>query len=93
MRVSIAVCRVPCKPMNFVPDGVHRMFTLTQRGPREDMGYTIDFRCRNEQPGLCSPAKGDPHEGHLRPEMVSLVPPGLRKAIQFETRSVSFLIV
>ena len=26
-------------------------------------------------------------------EMVSLVPPGLRKAIQFETRSVSFLIV
>jgi len=25
--------------------------------------------------------------------MVSLVPPGLRKAIQFETRSVSFLMV
>ena len=42
---------------------------------------------------LCHTAQGDPHEGHLRPEPVSLVPPGLRKAIQFETRSVSFLIV
>ena len=26
------------KPMNFVPDGVHRMFQLTHRGPREDLG-------------------------------------------------------
>ena len=36
-------------------------------------------------------AKGDPHRGHLRPELVSPVPPGLRKAIQLETRSVSYL--
>ena len=40
---------------------------------------------------LCHTAKGEPHGGHLRPELVSPVPPGLRKAIQFETRSVSFL--
>ena len=32
---------------------------------------------------LCHRAKVDPHEGHLRPELVSLVPPGLRKAIKF----------
>ncbi len=41
MRVSIAVCRLPArlrrrgKPMNFVYDGVHRMFQLTQRSPPE----------------------------------------------------------
>ena len=35
------------------------MFQLTQRDPREDMGYTSDFRFRNEQLGLCSPAQGD----------------------------------
>ena len=54
------------KPMNFVPDGVHRMFQLTHRGPPEiavhspcvDMGCTVKFGYRNEQPGLCSPANG-----------------------------------
>ena len=50
------------KPMNFGADGIHRMFRLTQHSPREDVGCTIDFRFRCEQPGLCSPAKGDPHE-------------------------------
>ena len=47
MRVSIAVCVArnwpkanfqQCKPMNFVPDGIHRMFQLTQHSPREDSG-------------------------------------------------------
>ena len=72
------------------------MFQLTQRGPPElrsnsrrmqsilqarmwDVQSIFGFRC--EQPGLCSPAKGDPHEGHLRPEMVSLVPPDPRRVI------------
>ena len=58
------------------------MFQLYKHSPREDMGCTIDFRIGNEGVGLCSPAKGDPHEGHLRPEMVSLVPPALRKGIK-----------
>ena len=40
---------------------------------------------------LCYRAKGDPHRGHLRPEMVSPVPPAPRRGIQLETRSVSFL--
>ena len=37
MRASIAVCVAfwQSKPMNFVPDGVHRMFQLTHRGPPE----------------------------------------------------------
>ena len=26
------------KPMNFVPDGIHRMFQLTQQSSREDSG-------------------------------------------------------
>ena len=60
---------------------------------RGDLGCAVRLVYRYERSGLCSLAKGDPHEGHLRPEMVSLVPPGLRKAIQFETRSVSFLIL
>ena len=41
---------------------------------------------------LCHRAKGDPHEGHLRPEMVSLVPPAPRRGIIPETRSVSYLL-
>ena len=67
------------------------MFQLTHRGPREDVGLTIEFDFRDEQQGLCSPAKGDPHEGHLRPEMVSLVPLAPRRGIIPETRSISFL--
>ena len=66
------------------------MLQLTQCGPREDVGYISDFRCGCEQQRLCSPAKGDPHRGHLRPEMVSPVPPALRKGIIPETRSVSY---
>ena len=34
MRVSIAVSEVPEETVELVP----RMFRLTQRGPREDMG-------------------------------------------------------
>jgi len=94
------------KPMNFVSDGVHRMLQLTQHGPPElrqqllknaehssgeDMRYAIDFRYRCEQQGLCSPAQGDPREGYLRPEPVSLPTPVPRRDIQLETRSVSCL--
>ena len=32
------------KPMNFVPDGVHRMFQLHKHSPREDLGYPTEFR-------------------------------------------------
>ena len=42
---------------------------------------------------LCHTAKGDPHGGHLRPELVSPVPPALRKGInRSQTRSVCFLM-
>ena len=67
--------------MNYVPDGVHRMFQLTQRGPREEMGYPIDFRCGCEQQGLCSPAKETPARGEtfgLR--WCPPVPPALSRA-------------
>ena len=36
-------------------------------------------------------AKGDPHGGHLRPELVSPVPPVPRRDIIPETRRVSYL--
>ena len=39
-------------------------------------------RIQRRAVSLCHTAKVDPHEGHLRPELVALVPPGLRKAIQ-----------
>ena len=41
---------------------------------------------------LCYMAKGDPREGHLRPEMVSLPVPAPRRDINSERRSLSFLI-
>ena len=77
MRVSISVSEVPEETVQ-----------LTQGGPREDWGYTSDFRYGCEQQGLCSPAKGDPHEGHrfacksIGREMVSLVPPVPRRDIK-----------
>ena len=71
MRVSIAVSEVPEETVELVP----RMFQLYKHSPRENMGYPINFRFRNERSGLCSPAKVDPHEGHLRPELVALVTP------------------
>ena len=40
---------------------------------------------------LCYMAKGDPREGHLRPEMVSLPAPVPRRDINSERRSLSFL--
>ena len=68
--------------------------------PCVDMGYPIDFRFSCELLGYAIRPRGTRTRGTQvrganldRPEMVSLVPPGLRKAIQFETRSVSFLIV
>ena len=78
MRASIAVSEAPEETVELVP----RMFQLTQHSPREDMGCPVDFRFRSEQQGLCSPAKVDPHEGHLRPEMVALVPPAPRRGVQ-----------
>ena len=67
------------------------MFQLNKHSPREDMGYPIDFRFRYERQGLCSPAQGDPREGYLRPEPVSLPAPAPRRGIIPETRSVSYL--
>ena len=65
---------------------------LYKRGPREDSGISDQIRIQERAVALCHMAKGDPHRGHLRPELVSPVPPGLRKAIKSETRSVSFFL-
>ena len=92
MRVSIAVFEVPEKTVKS-----HRRWDFTHvsadsTSSRGDLGCAIRLVYRYERSGLCFLAKGDPHEGHLRPEMVSLVPLALRKGIILETRSVSFLI-
>ena len=92
MRVLIAVCaalsgarlRRRGKPMNFVPDGVHRMFQLTHRDPREDMGCTIDFRFRCEQQGLCSPANVNNLSTTVQMELIGTV--GVR-TIEMSVRS------
>ena len=75
------------KPMNFVPDGVHRMFQLTQHGPPEllrnsrRMRSILQARTWDMQSifgigmrgQVMLPGQGGPSgEGHLRPEMVSL---------------------
>ena len=88
MRAAISVCVAPAEQ---TAELVPRMAQADSTSPREDMGCTVRYGFRNERIRLCSPAKGDPHRGHLRPEMVSPVPPVPRRDINPETRSVSFL--
>ena len=71
--------------MNFVPDGVHRMFQLTQRGPREDMGQLSNVEYKDELSAYAIWPRGTRTRGTQvrganldRPEMVSLVPPPVR---------------
>ncbi len=87
MRVLIAVFEAPEKTVELVP----RMFWLTPPA-RARTGDECQFRMQGRAVRLCHRAKGDPHEGHLRPEMVSLVPPAPRRdIIRSQTRSVCFL--
>ena len=77
--------------MNFVPDGVHRMFQLNEHSPRKDMGYPIKYGFRSKQPGLCSPAKETPARGEtfglrwcppVPPALSRANPPPVRNGIQ-----------
>ena len=84
MRVSISVFEAPKKTAELVP----RMFQLTQRSPREDMGCAINPEYKDELSGLCSPAKGDPPgRGTFGLRWCPSPAPALRRGIKFTNAS------
>ena len=90
---SLFAPRKQSKPMNCVPDVVHRGFQLNEHSSRED-----PFDCRAQLQKWYahpySPAKEDPRTGgNLRPELGSprAARPAQGHAIKSETRRVSFL--